>query len=548
MTYNIIVFALLAAVGVANSQLCSAQESDEAKSGNNQQAQPFKIGSDTTFVLGPVSDDGTIDYAAAINQRMRAEIKPEENAAVWIIRALGPNVPEYKYEPNLFQELGMQRPPVHGDYLQPEYPKPDVDVRNLDKQQQAELVETQIGQYIDSMERPWKPSEFPEIAEWIESNTSPLDVIHSATLCKRFFKPILLEEEPGENGIFTPPLIADILPLNPLNHSIARMLCSRAMLHLGNGDHKRAWQDLIACRRLARLISQGPCLIDVLVGYAIEQTVNDATVAFMIHAKASPAEWKSYLSEMKSLPPLAKTSEKVNLMERCSTLDAIQTMAIGENEAVALLEIEPDLGKLGRIVETFGLQSIDWTGALRVANQWYNRLVIAMKLPSYSERASAFAKIETELETMTLTITDPTKLVKIQEELQQEKQGKKTVDGGVVSRTLGEIVVTLMLPAVSSASLSEDRIRQQTAQINIALGLAGYHAAKGTYPEHLSDLKPAYLKQIPPDIFTGTPLLYQRTDEGYLLYSVGPNRKDDAGRTHLSANPGDDLTVRVGLP
>ncbi|MDB4749608.1 hypothetical protein OAF83_01760 [Rubripirellula sp.] len=84
----------------------------------------LNIGSDTTFVPGPVSDDGTIDYAAAINQKMRAEIKREENAAVWIIRALGPNVPEFKCEPNLFEELGMQRPPVHGDYLQPEHPKP----------------------------------------------------------------------------------------------------------------------------------------------------------------------------------------------------------------------------------------------------------------------------------------------------------------------------------------------------------------------------------------------------------------------------------------
>ena len=194
---------------------------------------------------------------------MRAEIKREENAAVWIIRALGPNVPEFKCDPNLFEEFGMQRPPVHGDYLQPEHPKPNVDVRNLDKQQQAEFIETQIGQYIDSMERPWKPSELPEIAEWIESNTLPLDVIHSATLCKRFFKPIFLGKEPGEHGIFTPPLIADILPLIPRNHSIARKLCSRAMLHLGNGDHKRAWQDLIVCRQLARLISQVPCLIDV---------------------------------------------------------------------------------------------------------------------------------------------------------------------------------------------------------------------------------------------------------------------------------------------
>lgn len=79
-------------------------------------------------------------------------------------------------------------------------------------------------------------------------------------------------------------------------------------------------------------------------------------------------------------------SEKVDLMEGCSLLGAIQTMAMRESDAFALLAPEPNLGKLGRIVETFGLQSIDWTGALRVANQWYNRLVTAMNLPSYSDR------------------------------------------------------------------------------------------------------------------------------------------------------------------
>lgn len=82
----------------------------------------------------------------------------------WIIRALGPNVPEFKYQRNLFEELGMQQPPLRGNYLQPEYPNPDGDVRDFDKKQQTGLVEPQIDQYIDSMERPWKQNEFPEIA------------------------------------------------------------------------------------------------------------------------------------------------------------------------------------------------------------------------------------------------------------------------------------------------------------------------------------------------------------------------------------------------
>ena len=49
----------------------------------------------------------------------------------------------------------------------------------------------------------------------------------------------------------------------------------------------------------------------------------------------------------------------------------------------------------------------------------------------------------------------------------------------------------------------------------------------GEYPERLADLTPEILKAIPPDLFAGKPLKYERRDEGYLLYSVGRNEQDD---------------------
>jgi hypothetical protein len=36
--------------------------------------------------------------------------------------------------------------------------------------------------------------------------------------------------------------------------------------------------------------------------------------------------------------------------------------------------------------------------------------------------------------------------------------------------------------------------------------------------------------------------------KGYLLYSVGVNRKDEGGRGYEDDPPGDDLTVRMPLP
>jgi len=49
----------------------------------------FTISKETTFVTGPVDKDGYIDYTAALNERLRQGMTPENNANVLIWKALG---------------------------------------------------------------------------------------------------------------------------------------------------------------------------------------------------------------------------------------------------------------------------------------------------------------------------------------------------------------------------------------------------------------------------------------------------------------------------
>jgi hypothetical protein len=54
-------------------------------------------------------------------------------------------------------------------------------------------------------------------------------------------------------------------------------------------------------------------------------------------------------------------------------------------------------------------------------------------------------------------------------------------------------------------------------------------------PDSLAALVPKYLARLPRDPYGDGPLVYRRTAEGYLLYSVGKNRRDDGGqRTTLA--------------
>ena len=71
------------------------------------------------------------------------------------------------------------------------------------------------------------------------------------------------------------------------------------------------------------------------------------------------------------------------------------------------------------------------------------------------------------------------------------------------------------------------------------LALHAYKLQHGGFPRQLADLVPDYLPAVPEDPFRARPLVYRRTETGYMLYSVGEDRKDDGGRPMETAFPKD---------
>ena len=69
----------------------------------------------------------------------------------------------------------------------------------------------------------------------------------------------------------------------------------------------------------------------------------------------------------------------------------------------------------------------------------------------------------------------------------------------------------------------------QQALARAALALKLYKHQHGRYPDNLDALTPDPVREVPKDPFTGRPLIYGRTEKGFLLYSVGRDLKDNAG-------------------
>jgi hypothetical protein len=74
------------------------------------------------------------------------------------------------------------------------------------------------------------------------------------------------------------------------------------------------------------------------------------------------------------------------------------------------------------------------------------------------------------------------------------------------------------------------RVKAEYKATMAIFALKRWQLEKGQYPENLAELTDeCYLKQPPMDPYSDKPLVYRRTDNGLMLYSVGPNFKDDGG-------------------
>ncbi len=87
-----------------------------------------------------------------------------------------------------------------------------------------------------------------------------------------------------------------------------------------------------------------------------------------------------------------------------------------------------------------------------------------------------------------------------------------------------------LFPNFSSAWLKEAIMEAFMGTGQIALACKIYKNQEGHFPERITELIPGILAEEPVDPFTGESYIYKLRDDGFIVYSVGSNEKDDEGR------------------
>jgi hypothetical protein len=494
----------------------------------------FTVSKETTYVTGPLDKDGYVDYAAALNERLGKGVTPDTNANVLIWKALGPK-PEGKRMPTEFYKLmGMEEPPEKGDYF---VDLPTFLRERLKVEDRAELNKTN-GELTGAMRRPWAAKDHPQIAAWLEGNGKPLDLVAEGVKRPRYFFPRVPAD--GKNGL--PDVTATLLPGIQKDRAITQALAARAMLRLHDGTADAAWHDLLACHRLGRHVARGGTLIEGLVGIALESIAQRAAAVLLERPELTAKSYQGYLADLRALPPMPTLADHLDGGERFFALASLlQADRQGLRQLLDGAVAGPRAGLPDNEKVPAGpVENVNWDPALRAVNRLFDRMAAASREPDRGARETEFDRIDAEMKALQKGLAGSADLARAftGEGMAPDVRGK----------LLGEFVTSQAAAVIRPIQRACDLNEQGLRNLRVALALAAYERDHGTYPKSLDALAPKYLAKVPDDLFAGKPLAYQPAENGYLLYSVGPNGKDDGGRSRGDNPPGDDISVRIPLP
>jgi hypothetical protein len=94
----------------------------------------------------------------------------------------------------------------------------------------------------------------------------------------------------------------------------------------------------------------------------------------------------------------------------------------------------------------------------------------------------------------------------------------------------GDPLSQIVLPVFDQARFRWVVMDAQWRITELRLATRAYQQQHGTPPPSLEALVPAYLPAVPQDPFAPKPLVYRRTGTAALIYSRGPDGKDDGGK------------------
>ena len=508
------------------------------------------ISKETTRIVKPLKADGYPDYLAALNQQLGRGVTAENNIAVTVWETVGPKGLSAGIKSLYFKHLGMDPLPTDGDYYRSFYQRieklislweADPDITRSQIQTRREAFD---DQYDFCMSNPWNKDSSREMDLWLTAAEPFLNrIMQSAEQRDHYYNPYVVSA--ADRAQPSPELISILLPGAQHTREIARGLALLANRRIADGRMDEAIRVSRVIHRIGRLSSVGGTLIEGLVGIAVDGIGFELDNRLINTPSISKASLSKLQSQLEKLPPISSLAEKIDLTERYMYLDTTISIARHGPQALSMVtngSAAEDSPVLTSLAKTVSGSLVDWDLVLKKGNYWYDEIKRINDIKSFSQRAIENKKLEVRLTALRVEVGNPAAIAK-----QILFSGKSIPE--ITSAQMSNILVGLLLPAVQAAVSAEIRNDARMGITLTACALQAYHRDNNRYPDALAAVDGVYIDKLPADPFRGKSLTYRQQSNVFLLYSVGPNLKDESGKgrdeNNGTQNAADDIRFKI---
>lgn len=282
-----------------------------------------------------------------------------------------------------------------------------------------------------------------------------------------------------------------LLPHYPHIRAVCRLLAAEAILAARSGRQDEALKKVALMFRIGEQTCDDPILIAVIVKCSICKAANNTLLAVMKYKPLTPDQTAAFNAILEKTDYGREYARSLK-SERALTMWGFDCIMSG-----GLTDL---------------LQAI---GADRIPNRFESKALAYLAKPLlYSDGRIALDHISRQI-----AIGEQPYRTKAQLRLDQSL--RKVPWYAVLTRSC--------MPQFAQVRARIDEARTQTALTQVVIAAQQYRAKIGSYPVSLEELRAKTQWAMPWDPFSGKDFIYRQSGNGFIVYSIGRNLKDDGG-------------------
>jgi len=343
------------------------------------------------------------------------------------------------------------------------------------------------------------------IAErWVQEHDDALELIIEGSQRPYYWR--TYESKMAAGG-----MMGVLLPNLSVFRNLARSLRWRAWLRAEQGRFEDSFADMKSCYRLGQHIRGDKTFIEQLVGIAIEalsvRTVREIVGGYEIDSTVLT----DFQRDFEQI--IADENFAISLKaERLSMYDEIQRCFTSDRFGKGHLYI-PRFRKISDMASNYEEAGVE---------PFILDLVYSVPFlfghPNKEETLKSVNELYDYYKQLSLKTAA------------QIHADNEAIDDKLNKISSDNILIGILTPAVRRIIEIGNRLPTDVGAALTIIAILRYNGDISRYPQDLNQLVTAgYLRQLPIDSFSDKPLVYRKTDDDFILYSVGPNFTDEGG-------------------